>query len=114
MNTKNIYIGKIIRERLDASGMTYSEFAKRIHVSRTSLYSMFDSKSIDVERLIRISDVLECNFFYEVYGIGCKAGKEYPFLAIPFVNGKLDISNLRDEEIQELKTVIYKDNNDAK
>lgn len=106
-STKSIYIGKIIRRKVDESGMTYAEFARRINSSRTSLYSLFESKSIDVEKLICISNVLNCNLFYEVYGIGSKPMNDYPFIAIPIKDGKLDISNLGDEYLQRLRKCLY-------
>ncbi len=58
----NIHIGKEIREVLDKSGMSYTEFAHKIHCERQSLYYLFKSKSIDVERLALISKVLNYNF----------------------------------------------------
>lgn len=106
MNTKDIYIGKIIREKVDKSGMTYAEFARRINSSRTSLYTLFDSKSIDVEKLISISEVLNCNLFLEVYGIGNKYITNLPFIAIPLSKGKLDLTHLGEEHIKEIKEYL--------
>lgn len=58
----NIHIGKEIRIILDKSGMTYTEFARKIHCERQSLYYLFKSKSIDIDRLVLISKVLNHNF----------------------------------------------------
>lgn len=64
---KDIYIGALIRKKVDESGMAYAEFAHRINTSRTNIYRIFESKSIDIERLIRISAVLDYDFIHEVY-----------------------------------------------
>lgn len=55
---KDIFIGRIIQQKVDEKGMQYAEFARRINMARTSLYYLFNAKSIDVERLILISKVL--------------------------------------------------------
>lgn len=44
MTLKDINIGHSIRERVDASSMSYSEFARRINRSRTAIYSLFNCK----------------------------------------------------------------------
>lgn len=64
---KDIFIGALIRQKVDESGMTYAEFAHRIHTSRTNVYRIFESKSVDTERLIIISSVLDYDFIHEVY-----------------------------------------------
>lgn len=64
---KNIFIGALIRQKVEESGMTYAEFAHRINTSRTNVYRIFESKSIDVERLIVISSVLDYDFIHKVY-----------------------------------------------
>ncbi len=47
--------------------MSYAEFARRLNVERTTVYNIVRSKSIDVERLIRISQILEYDFLSRVY-----------------------------------------------
>lgn len=66
-NLKNIFIGPLIRQKVDERGMTYAEFANRINMSRTNVYRVFESKSLDVERLMVISSVLDYDFIHEVY-----------------------------------------------
>ncbi len=63
----DIHIGSVIRQVLDDSGMPYKEFAQAIGCERQSLYYLFHSKSIDVDRLIRISKVLNYDFIRNVY-----------------------------------------------
>lgn len=42
-------------------------FANLIHVHRTTIYPIFEQKSIDIELLIRISKALEYDFIKEIY-----------------------------------------------
>ena len=99
---KNKYIGAIIREKVDELGMSYAEFARRINCARTSLYNIFNSKSIDVERLIQISQVLEYDFIHEVYLKNSFAEKD-SYIKIPFRNGKVDFDDLPEEIVSIFK-----------
>lgn len=47
--------------------MSYAEFARHLCVERTTVYNILRSKSIDTERLIRISNILNYDFLREVY-----------------------------------------------
>lgn len=47
--------------------MSYAEFARRLCVERTTVYNILRSKSIDTERLIRISNILNYDFLRNVY-----------------------------------------------
>ncbi|MBO4611711.1 MAG: helix-turn-helix transcriptional regulator [Bacteroidaceae bacterium] len=103
----NIYIGKIIQQKLDASRMSYAEFARRIHVARTSLYRIFESKSIDIERLILISDVLGYDFIHEVY----LSSDSQPFvepatIVLPIVDGHVVTANLPPILLQLLREAV--------
>ncbi|MGM9872515.1 MAG: transcriptional regulator [Muribaculaceae bacterium] len=64
---RNIHIGELIRQRLVHLSMSYAEFARRLHIERTTVYSIVRSKSIDIERLIRISQILDYDFISLVY-----------------------------------------------
>ena len=66
-NCSHIHIGKLIAERLAMRGMTYADFARKLYIDRTTVYSIIRSKSIDIERLIKISNILEYDFISEVY-----------------------------------------------
>ena len=56
---RQIHIGELIRQQLVAQGMSFAEFARQLNVERTTVYNIFRSKSIDIERLIRISVILD-------------------------------------------------------
>jgi len=62
MNPKDIHIGSYIRSKLDESMMSYNEFARRLCCQRHSLYYLFNQKTIDVEKLVRISSILDFDF----------------------------------------------------
>ncbi|MCL2596879.1 MAG: helix-turn-helix domain-containing protein [Paludibacter sp.] len=64
---KNIHIGNIIRQKLKENSMSITDFANKIHCERTTVYDIFERKSIDSELLIRISEVLNFDFYNEIY-----------------------------------------------
>jgi len=57
-----LHIGQKIQEIFETKGMTVVEFARRINTSRENVYGIFGRKSMDVELLAKISDVLDYNF----------------------------------------------------
>ena len=58
-----IHIGKKIKEAVKKSGMSVTEFAAKINYSRRNIYSIFEKESVDTSLLIKISEVLEQDFF---------------------------------------------------
>lgn len=60
---KDIHIGKEIHQIFISKGLTVTEFAKRINKSRENMYHVFNRKSIDTDLLLKISEVLEYDFF---------------------------------------------------
>ncbi len=65
-NSGGLHIGRLVKSVFDASGMTVSEFARRINCERTNVYKIFDRRTIDVEMLVRISEILNHNFLTDV------------------------------------------------
>ena len=63
----NIFIGNIIRQKVKERKLTVSEFAKTINRSRTTVYDIFNRKSIDVDLLLTISEALDFDFLSEIY-----------------------------------------------
>lgn len=57
-----IHIGRLIDACIKELGLSYAEFARRLNVERTTVYNIVRTKSIDVERLIKISDILDYDF----------------------------------------------------
>ena len=64
---KDIHIGSIIKKVFDAKQITITEFANRINRERTTVYDIFQRKSIDTDLLLKISEVLDYDFLREVY-----------------------------------------------
>ena len=70
----NLHIGRLIDQTLKASGMTYAQFARLLHCDRTTVYHLVRSKSIDTDRLLRISKILNHDFLRHYYP-NCTDGK---------------------------------------
>lgn len=58
-----IHIGQAIRRRLDESGHSVVWFARQLSVSRSNVYILFEKRSIDTNILLRISLLLDFDFF---------------------------------------------------
>ena len=56
------HFGAEIRKVLKEKGMTVAEFARRINKSRENAYDIFRRKSLDMELLSAISEVLDYDF----------------------------------------------------
>ncbi len=72
MATRDMHIGHLIKAVFDESGMSVSEFARQIHLERTTVYSLFERPSIDSVLLAKISLALKHNFLSDVeshYGL---------------------------------------------
>lgn len=65
-NLVEIHIGHRIKEILDNKGMSVAEFSDKINYHRSNVYRLFDKRTIDITLLIRISKVLDYNFFEEI------------------------------------------------
>lgn len=61
----DINIGKLIQQKFEEKKITISHFAKAINTCRQNIYNIFNSKSIDTDKLIRISNVLNYPFLEE-------------------------------------------------
>ena len=64
---KNVHIGSIIEQKVKESSMSIKEFADKINCERSNVYHIYKQKSIDSELLIRISEVLNFDFYNEIY-----------------------------------------------
>ena len=93
MDGKNFHIGKLIQERLKYEEHSISWLARKINCDRSNIYRIFEREHIDSELLLRLSVVLNYNFF-DVYV------KEYEELQ------KLYISNNKNLD----KAITNKDN----
>ena len=56
-------IGLLIRQKLKERKRTIVWLAEKLSCSRTNVYKIFDKRSIDTDYLVRISDILDYDFF---------------------------------------------------
>jgi plasmid maintenance system antidote protein VapI len=102
---KNIHIGKLIKEKLDEKKMTKAEFARRIHIHRSTVYLLFEQKSIDVELLLAISKVLEYNFIEEVYLKRSQAKEDVVIIGVEVDRSQLQNLDLPKEFLKLSKSI---------
>jgi len=57
-----IYIGKIIKEVFEDSGLSINELASRINNTRQNLYGIFERRTIDTGLLLRLRKPLIIHF----------------------------------------------------
>lgn len=62
-NTFDIHIGHAIKHVLTQQRRSAAWLASELHCCRTNVYLIFEKKYIDTELLLRISNILEYNFF---------------------------------------------------
>lgn len=70
-----MHIGQLIKQELEAQGRTVVWFARNMSYSRTNIYKIFERASIDTDVLLRISALLEVDFF-KVYSEYLKTKKK--------------------------------------
>lgn len=101
---KNVYIGKLIQEKVDENHMSYAEFARLIHCGRTNVYRIFECKSIDIERLLLISEVLHYDFIHEVYMPHfMEVRPNISGVILPFKNGHVSLEGLPEQLREQIK-----------
>lgn len=57
------HVGHKIREVADRKGMQISELGRRINTARQNVYKILNKKTMDTGMLLKISKVLEYDFF---------------------------------------------------
>ena len=58
-----VHIGNLIKEELVKQERTVSWFARKLYCDRANVYNIFSRKSIDTDLLMRISRILNRDFF---------------------------------------------------
>ena len=61
--SEEIHIGKLIRKKWEEDGHSVSWLARKMSCDRTNIYKIFEKKHIDVVQLLRISLILNHDFF---------------------------------------------------
>ena len=62
-----VHIGNLIRQTLKERGYTVVWFAAQLAYTRVNVYKIFEKKSLDTDLLMRISVILDTNFFKPYY-----------------------------------------------
>lgn len=70
-----IDIGPIIKQKLKERKKTIVWMAENLSCSRTNVYKIFNKRSVDTADLLRISDILDFDFF-ELYSKELKKRKQ--------------------------------------
>lgn len=60
-----LHIGQRIKEELERQERTVSWFARKLYCDRSNVYKLFKRTTIDTELLLRISIILNHDFFGE-------------------------------------------------
>lgn len=60
-----MHIGKRIKEVLAEQGRTSLWLARQLSYNRTTMYKIYDKASLDTQMLLRISRIMEHDFFKE-------------------------------------------------
>ena len=89
---KDVHIGTEIKRVLRDRNMSVTEFAKRICCHRKNVYDIFNRKTLDVDRIITISELLNYDFIHELYTEAVEM-KEF---RLRYANGRLTV--IEDEE----------------
>ena len=58
-----LHIGNLIRDELLRQGRTANWLAQKLCCDRTNVYKLFNRSTIDTELLLRVSRILEYDFF---------------------------------------------------
>jgi hypothetical protein len=58
-----MHIGKLIENEFKKQNRSIAWFARNLFCDRTNVYDIFCRRSIDTDLLMRISSILEHNFF---------------------------------------------------
>ncbi len=63
MNFKNIHIGNLIEKRVAESGMDLSRICNFMKCTEEEIYSIYASKEVGTEKLLKWSKLLDYDFF---------------------------------------------------
>jgi transcriptional regulator with XRE-family HTH domain len=90
------HAGERVKEVFDASGLSVSEFARRLHCHRQNVYDIFKRHDIDLSLLQRISKVLEHDFVTELYGAkGSKKTLKFSVTVEIAENGQYTVTDVQ-------------------
>ena len=100
-NTNNVHIGQLVKSVFEESGMSVSELARQLRCERTNVYTIFKRRTIDVELLAMLSEILNHNFLDDamrLYGLTATF--------CPKLNLCISLDGLTAEKIEHLAEVL--------
>ena len=101
MVNDNVHIGQLIKSVFDESGMTVSELARQLHCELTNVYTIFKRRTVDVELLAMLSEILSHNFLDDamrLYGLTATFS--------PKLNLSISLDNFTIDKMERLADVI--------
>lgn len=99
--SKSVHIGELIQQVFEQKGSKLSDFAEQLGTVRQNVYRIFKKRHLDTGLLLRISQVLEHNFF-QYY---CQEGEQDSLKDLQLTKLE-DELNLATKEISYLKKII--------
>lgn len=100
-------IGQRIKTIVDQQHWNYSDFARAINCSRSSVYHIFNNQDISLGRLIQIGRILGHDFISEIARESSAVTQaSTTILVLPIRDRHLDLSQLPDEIIKFIKSEI--------
>lgn len=100
---KDVHIGELIKQKLSESDLSIADFAKAIHKTRTTVYDIFNRKSIDSELLITISEVLQFDFISCAYG-----DQTTSFISSHVAENYLIVKIVKEYELEEEEPILFR------
>lgn len=64
---KDVHVGEMIRFEMRKQGRTVNWLAENICCEKSNIYKLFNRKSIDLDQLMKISEILKHNFLRDCY-----------------------------------------------
>lgn len=99
--SKSVHIGALIQQVFEQKGSKLSDFAEQLGTVRQNVYRIFKKRHLDTGLLLRISQVLEHNFF-QYY---CQEGEQDSLKDLQLTKLNEELS-LATKEISYLKKII--------
>ena len=87
MADRKFQIGKLVQERLNYEERSVSWLARKIGCDRSNIYRIFEREHLDCELLLKLSIVLNFNFF-DVYT------KAYDEMKVEYTMNKKNLSKV--------------------
>lgn len=92
-----LHVGHMVKSVFEKSGLSVTEFARRIHCTRPNIYAIFERNDIGVEQLIRISVALNHNFFDDIIDLsGMK----------PNMQSKQIVVNMKNIDTKKIERIV--------